>query len=190
MQSYFIALNYCANITYIKLICIPLRPVQNTGFNTKSFTFNQSNVTYEFIWEMIYSDHMYTSKVKFQKEKKYIPVHTQKIKDVIEWPHVILFWASLISNNSKESTKLLWNISCCLLSNPTLRRLLHTILYENHFFRASCSNIKNGNGLLCHCPKSNGPFPSYATVGGRDSKNSPIFYYDNSCLLAKVTLWF
>ena len=105
-------------------------------------------------------------------------------------PHVLLFWASLISNNSKESTKLLWNISCCLLSNPTLRRLLHTILYENHFFRASCSNIKNGNGLLCHCPKSNGPFPSYATVGGRDSKNSPIFYYDNSCLLAKVTLWF
>ena len=36
------------------------------------------------------------------------------------------------------------------------------------------------NGLLCHCPKSNGPFPSYATVGGRDSQNSPIFYYDNS----------
>ena len=66
--------------------------------------------------------------------------------------------------------------------------LAYTILYENHFFRASCSNIKNGNGLLCHCPKSNGPFPSYATVGGRDSKNSPIFYYDNSCLLAKVTL--
>ena len=57
--------------------------------------------------------------------------------------------------------------------------LVH-ILYENHFFRASCSNIKNGNGLLCHCPESNGPFPSYATVGGRDSQNSPIFYYDNS----------
>ena len=119
-------------------------------------------------------------------KKKY--TCTLKLKMyVIELPHVCtLIILCIIDNNSIELNNLfiLWNISCCLLSNPTLRRLLHTILYENHFFRASCSNIKNGNGLLCHCPKSNGPFPSYATVGGRDSKNSPIFYYDNSCLLA------
>lgn len=33
-----------------------------------------------------------------------------------------------------------------------------------------CWNIKNENGLLCHCPKSNGPFPSYATVGENSLK--------------------
>ena len=31
-------------------------PLQNTVFNIKSFNNNQSNVTYELIWEMIYLD--------------------------------------------------------------------------------------------------------------------------------------
>ena len=50
------------------------------------------------------------------------------------------------------------------------------IIYLNIFIPFFWNDIKNG--LLCHCPKSNGPFPSYATqtVGETTPKRSPHFY--------------